>query len=506
MLVKELLVTHEDYKPSQMQKHQDFYEGGDKFTKNKDKYLFYRMYERQPGPGPQAMRAARLQSASYTPHAAGLINFFVSAIMQAEPGILATGPKEKVEYYHSLNTNIDGKGQDLPALVNTRLLQMMLHHRAYFAVKFPKPNEEYVDLNSQRMAGVLDAQIYGKDAVDIDDWECADGKVIWFRTHCVEWVRSSSFGPRDREKHTWAYITDASIQEYIAYRSKEDADKDQWPEDAEAVAQELQAHELKALPIVPIELPAGLHIMNAMFPVALSLFNREASEDFALDSSAYALPVVYTKKELNAVVASELAMFKLDPTDKFEWAVPTSSHFTALASSASVKRENLFLAVQAVSIQAATKDSSGRSSGVAKHHDLSMLSTLLSAFASALKDALEKTLAAIRNARGDDDVKLEVTGLDNFDVASLELLLKTTQIFCKLPASETAKKHALGRVSLAMCKTADPSTRKQILDECMNADVSEPTPDEGPDEGPEDGDDVRVGTTQEVDGFSTQSP
>lgn len=92
MLVKELLITHKDYKPDVIQKHQDFYDGGESFERNKDLYLNKRALEELDEA--KGLRKARLKSAAYTPHAAGLINFMVSATMQSKPGILIDTDEE----------------------------------------------------------------------------------------------------------------------------------------------------------------------------------------------------------------------------------------------------------------------------------------------------------------------------------------------------------------------------------------------------------------------------
>lgn len=521
MLVQELLITHKEYKPDCLQKHQDFYDGGESFEANKKHYLNTRMYEKMGGAGAENLRESRLASAAYTPHVAGLINFMVSATMQSKPGILVDTsaeekdekapkvPEDKIDYYHGLNTNADGKGQDFEALIRSRLVQCMIHRRSYFAVRFPKPSAdvELTDLAQQREEGVLNAQIFGKDAKDVDDWEYKDGVLQWVRTHCVEFTRSTRFGPIDTEKHTWAFITDRDIQEYTASRSLEDAKKygpNKWEDGVVATPLPPEPHSLGVVPVIPIDLEPGLHLMNALFPMAKSLFNREASEDFALDTSAFAIPILTTDAPIDSVIASEIAVMKLPTGSKFEWGTPPTGHFEALAKNAEQKRENLFLAVQAMSIQAATKDSSGRASGVAKSHDLSMIATLLSAFASAVRDAMEKTLSIIKKARNEENIKLTLTGLDEFDVAALESLLKQVQEFCKLPASSTAKRHALEKVALGMCHDAPAPIRRQIREESKKLDVEmeERVAESG---NQESASEIRQKNTNEVEGFGTQT-
>jgi len=493
--VSELLITHPDYSVEKLTLYQDLYEGGERFEKNKNKYLRRRDLEKTSLPGGRKLREARLESASYTQHVTGITDYLLAATMQAEPAILASGPENKIAYYNSLNENADGKGNDLPSVVRARLLEAMVQFRSSFSIVFPDDDTQYTDLGAQREAGALDARLTGLDAREIDDWEFDDdGNLLWVRIHTVCFKRSTAFGPRDTEVHYWTFITPMYKQVFEARRSLEDAKHDKWPTDAVAVAADPVLHSLGALPVVPLELPCGLHLLARLAFPALSLFNREASEDFALDTSAYALPVIKSQKDLGQVVMSEMAGLKLDPTDDFTWATPNAAHFQALADNAKRKKENLFGAVSAMALQAAARDNSNRASGVAKFRDYGALATLLSTFGAAARDALEKSVRLIQRARGDEDVTITVTGLDRFDIQAVELLLKEISEFLALPVPQSAKKYSVQKLSLAMCSDAPADVREKIRQEAEKADVPDAPKPAAP---------VRQENTQEVSGYST---
>jgi hypothetical protein len=340
----------------------------------------------------------------------------------------------------------------------------------------------------------LDADISGLNACCVDDWEeDEDERLLWVRTHRITKTRSRQYGPTDLEVHTWTYITPDWIAEYQATRK---IDQKVWPKDALAFRIALKPG-CGFLPVIPIKVPSGMWVMNRLFPIALSLFNREASEDYALDSSAFALPVVKTKKDLKSIVGSEVSVLKLDPEDSFEWATPPSDHFTALADSAERKKEGLFLAVQAMGLQTSSKDSQGRQSGAAKRYDAAMIAVLLSAFAAALRDALEQTVRLIQQVREDDDVTISITGLDRFDVSNVELLLRQVSEFIALPGSPTAQRWSIQKLSLAMCSDAPADEREKIRTECQQINMTETQP--------KPGNPIRVNTTHEVEGFGSQN-
>lgn len=494
--ISELKHTHPEYRPDLIEMYQDLYEGGERFEKRKNKYLRFRALEKSGMPAGRKLRDGRLDSATYTPHVSGLMEFLLSACMQAEPAILASGPEAKTAYYNGLNSNADGRGTDLPALIRSRMLEGMLQFRSCLTIVFPEDGSTYTDLQAQREAGALDAHLGVLDAKDIDDWECdEEGELLWVRTHTQVWERSKPYGARDTAKHIWAFITPTETTTFVARRSADDERKDYWPKDANAVADDPKPHSLGALPVVMLDIPKGLHVMARLANLVIGLFNREASEDYALDSSAYALPVLFTQKDISKIVLHEMAALKLEPNDKFEWSAPGSSHFAALADNAERKKESLYGAVQAMALQAAQKDSNGRQSGVAKFRDYGAIANLCSAFAAAARDALEKSIRLIQRARGDEDVTITISGLDRFDIQSIELLLKECAEFMALPAPQTAKRYALQKTSLALCADAPAEIREKIRQEAETLDVP-PVPRAGSVE-------LRQENTQEVKDFST---
>ncbi len=477
--VADLLITHADYDPEQITRFGDFYEGGARFEKNKDKYLSKRAVENSSSTGGNAFRQARLQSAHYTPHVAGIIDWLVSACMQSQPSILATGPAEKIAYYNNLNIASDGS-QDLVALVMSRLLESMVQFRSYFSIDFPEPQIDpntglpvvYPSLGHQKAAGALDAQICSLDAKDVDDWEETEDKcLLWVRTHCVYFVRSRPFGPRDVEQHIWTFITNTGC---FSYSAEKKVSEKTWPDKVIAKRMASRPHTLNALPVIKIKIPAGLWLMQRLFPLAKGLFNREASEDFALDSSALALPVITSDQDIKEVVANELACIKLRQGDDFKFATPGTGHFDALRNNATSKRENLYLSVQSASQLAGGKPDSGRASGIAKKYDSQQVACLLSSFAMAARDGLEKVLQSILIARGDEkDVKLQLLGLDKFDVVALESQLAQLLSFLAVPSPDAARRHVIEKTSLNICADAPIDTRLLIHEQMKSLDVSQ---------------------------------
>lgn len=493
MKVKDLERTHKDYRADLLTKHQDLYEGGERFERNKDRYLRKRALDQDT-----EYRKSRVACAHYTPHSAGAIDWLCAAAFQAEPALLAKGDGAQAEYWHGLNADADGTGRDLAAIARSRLLELMLHQRSYFAIVFPKTKESS-DRAQQRAAGGLSGRLCELDAKDVDDWEHDEsGNLVWIRIHTVEQIRANPFGPMDSEKHTWTFVTKELSKKYTASRKLEqNGTPAAWKVDQLAAGESDEPHQMGELPIVAIEVPNGLWVMQRLAATALAIFNREASLEFALDTSAYALPVIRSKRPIKGMVASELGALRIDPEDSAGFLESSGKHFEVLASRVEVLKADLFLAIQAMALQAAAKDDNGRQSGVAKFRDFGAITTLLSAFAAAMRDALEKAIAKIKKVRDEEKVEVTLQGLDKFDVQSLELKLKLADSFLKIPGiPDAARKWVVTSCSLAMAADAPPATREEIRVEAEKSAVEKAEPPAEPGAGPPQP--VRSPKTEEV--------
>lgn len=490
--VKDLQVTHPEYDARELRTHEDLYRGGKHFEARKRQYLRKRALDDVAGGKGERYLQARLRCASYTPHAAGIIDWLVAAAMQAEPsiGAKATDSKGKNSpppaggdkgegagsYWSRLNKDVDGHGQDFSALARDLFLELMVHKRAYVAVRFPKDEvHEGENLHRQLQRGGLDATFHLLKAREIDDWDFDDdGNLQWVRVHCVRAVRSSgAVGPRNKLLHTWTYLEDTQVVQYSATQDLDEQGKPkEFPEGTLAMGT-AQPHSLNALPVVVVDVSEGMHVMGRLEAPALNLFNNDAGLDFSLAAAAYAQLVLKTEQDLSNVYASELDAIKLEPTGSAQYLESQGAHWNALKARGEKLKEDMFSAVQTMALVAAAKDSNGRQSGVAKFRDFGAIATLLSAFASKVRDALEAAVALVKKARNEAALEVSIDGLDKFDVQSKELKLKLAQEFLALTAApETAKRYVLTQIALMMAEDAPGEVRDAIRAEASKLDLA----------------------------------
>ncbi len=285
------------------------------------------------------------------------------------------------------------------------------------------------------------------------------GALTMIRVYTCERIRSLPFAQPDSQRHTWTYFTENAIYQYSFTH------KDSEPPTPErsVLRMTAESHELGCLPVVPVR--NDLWPMERLFDSAVALFNRETAATWSLDRLAYAQLVLNTNKQISEVITDQALL--LDVGDSASILSPTQQIHDAQQKDIERLKESLFLAIQAMVLLAAAKDEQGRQSGVAKQRDFGSLTTLLAAFASPLKDALEKIVQIIQMARGDKDIALAIQGLDDFDIQSLELKLKNTASLMNLPMPKAARDWAILDTALSACANAPSEVREQIVTQMM---------------------------------------
>jgi len=475
--VKQLECVNACYDATKIAIAEALYHGGKKFECLKNKLLFPRAIESQGGGGGQKIRQARLKSASYTPHVSGFIDFLAACVFQSQPCVLFKGDETRVEFYNRLNTA-------LPSLLHSRLIELILHGSAYISLSFPESDMQYPDLEMQRNDGALDGAFSPLDYATIIDWERdEEGELVWLKTRSVDLIRNNPWEQPSVEAYSWTFISADGIYEYEASKV---IGKDF---DPKAMATLTNSHAADGLMVSEIALPTRFCLMDSVAPLAIALFNREASLDFALDSSAYSLPVIKTKKNISKIMGSELACLSLEPGDDFSWASPSGIVYDALKSNAEDKRKALENRIHSAALNLASRDTQGRASGIAKFRDFGPIAILLSMYGDCLRETTEDLVAKMVAIRGDEDaVEWEVMGLDEFDIQAIDAKMDLVSKFILLPAAPSAKQWALGDLSQSMAASAPPDVREKIKQESEESlptaaasPSGEPTPQSGGD-------------------------
>jgi hypothetical protein len=214
--------------------------------------------------------------------------------------------------------------------------------------------------------------------------------------------------------------------------------------------------------ITEIKMPTDFCLMDSVRPLVVALFNREASLDFALDTSAYSMIVIKTKKALNKIAGNELNALVLDPQDDFDWAAPQGIVYEALKMRGEDMRKALETRIHSAALNLAARDQQGRASGIAKFRDFGPIAILLEMYGEVLRAAIEEMVQKLIDLRGDtDSVTFEVMGLNEFDLQALDAKMELITAFMALPTTETARRWVMGDLEQSMLADAPPEIREK---------------------------------------------
>jgi hypothetical protein len=405
--IDDIIKTHSEYHPDKIRQYTAAYEGGSAFENIVDEMLVKREIEYTNSD----LYKQRKERADYINRAGGLLDFLKAAVFKAEPYIQ---PAEDDEYWLGLNLNADGNWKSTPATMRDGLLSMTVNKRAYFFADF---KDEIFDPKSPTTANarlrVLGAEI-------VDDWGRDDsGALSWVRLHTVEMVRENENNVTEQpnvERHRWTYIDSDSMQTYEAY-----SDPDQPIEGSQKPAALIASpnggkHEFGCLPVFEIKAGTGQWVMDRIFPVVKSLFNRESALTYQLDKQAFSQLVLTlaNSKRIGKIWSSISSAIILEAGENAGYITPPNTGFEEQFKDVDRLVKSLYEVVQALALNAsATQTQNARQSAAAKEMDRDPLQTLLASFAWPIVSALQQWIEAVKKYRG-DTFDVRVGGLDQF--------------------------------------------------------------------------------------------
>jgi hypothetical protein len=474
--------------------HEDIFEGGSKFRARISRYLDKRLMEedavyfnaKSSGLAMQSSKSTferRMKISRYTPVVAGKLEMLNSATLQSQPritempssaGATGEGGAEQAlagevtpSYWHKLNDNANGAGADLTEIAQDLVRNFMIHGRAYLMLKFPQTT--YAEtLAQQSEVGAMDATMHSISPKIIDDWLIKEGVLQYIRTHTTEDIRVNPWDESTGTRHTWTYYTPT---ETAAYEADEMLGA---PQPQAAVLRDVTPHDLGVVSVIPMRLPSSLWLMERLREPALSLFNRRAASTWSLNQMAFSiLTLIGTDpdQKVEKYIDPETEALCLN-TGTAAFLAPSPAVWDALQKDAEGLEKAMDDAIQVAALSVASRDSSGRQSGVAKFREFGSLANLLSAYGIALRNTFERAVEIIKSARNETK-SIKIEGLDKFDIQSLDLRTKQAKDVLPLSTSKTFDKWLVGDLLLAHAKDAPASVRAQIIADVVSAEPPE---------------------------------
>jgi hypothetical protein len=423
---------HPDYiaTKAMRKKHGDLYAGGEQLKARAMEYLTRRVKE------PIDVYMERLEKVFYENYIGSIIDWYAATLFRREPVVTFEGSNERGrKFFSEFDEDCDLRGTSLTNFYRKQLVEALVHGVSYTVIDFPRGAAGATNRLEEELSGASRAYLVGFSADDVINWSRDErGNFEWVvirtehvrknRLEDLEWTRETRWTYYDKER-------------FRTYRRAEGAESV-----IERVAE--GPHGLSKYGQVPLfetRVSDGQWLMNKAALLQLEHFNRSNSLSWALTMGLYAMPVVYSDKDWNQVVG-ESYYIQLGQNDRFGWTEPEGKVFEIAAANLSRLQEEIYRVCHLM-MQARSADSIAGQSGLSKQRDFAVTQEVLRGYGDVMKDSMKRVLRAIGEAR-EDDLVIDVSGLDEFDIGDFSSDL------------EDAK-------SLLALGVESPTLRKQIL-------------------------------------------
>lgn len=446
---------HPDYtsQVGMWRRYRHLYAGGEQFRHNAAEYLVRRHKE------PVEVYQERLTRVFYENYLGSILDWYMATLVREEPVIEFQGGSDRSkDFYSLLAQNADLRGTTLTQFFKEQLTEALVCGKSYLVVDFPKSNEPARNRADEDATGRSRAYLMGYTADEVINWSYSDrGELDWIviRTSCLKQDSVRSFGWKKETR--WIYYDRIS---YEIYEEREGAGRkkaielvDQGPHGFASI---------ERVPVFEVRLSEGLWLTNKIALLQLEHFNKSNALAWALTMGLFATPVIYSEREFNQIMG-ESYWVQLGPQDRIGWMEPEGKVYQIAADNLNRMKDEIYRVSYVM--QQAGDGVGTNQSGLSKQWDFSVTQEILGAYGDVMKDAMRNVLNAIAAAR-QDEVTIDVTGLDEFDIGDFSSEANDAKSLLDLGIeSPTLKKQVFKRVALKYLSDVRQDIKNRIADE-----------------------------------------
>ncbi len=415
MKYKQLNSQHPGYDKCMYEEYNALYEGGKTFEKFKDRFLTKNEFE------PPQIAKSRKDNAEYQNFIGPIIDQFAAQLYSSPFKIdsEAGNIKEIDSFYADFQNDVDGNGKDLINFMQDRFTTAVVKGCAWWVAELPPLSEE---LSLLKKEGRLSAEAMDQGGYNrvtlcaIDNYQVYDyqldnyGKFLWIKLYkCESIVRDPFTSDRSTITETWKFYDAQNITTFVNVR-KIDEDVD---DDKEIMQKTKVSHGFAEVPVMKLEFPIGLWIMNRVASAQIGHFRTSAQLDWAQRNCAYPMPV-FKSVDGTPPIIGPARFILIDKEEDFEYKAPSSDAFESLIKRIESKRVEIFRVTQQMAAGISNTAVIGRSAD-SKAMDGAATEICLQSYGRYVKEAVEKTLEITSNARGDVEVNFSVEGMNQFN-------------------------------------------------------------------------------------------
>jgi hypothetical protein len=445
---------HPDYSARRhmWKKYRDLYSGGERLRESAYEYLVRR--QKEPG----EVYAERLSRVFYENYVGSIVDWYAATLLRREPVLLFEGPDGGAKsFFNYLAEDCDLKGTSLSEFFRQRMVQALVCGGSYIAVEFPRANGPVLSRAEEDASGRSRAYLVDYWPEEIINWNYDEtGALDWvvIRTHCLQ--QSKVTDTKWEAETRWIYY---DRENYQLYRK---AGEGQPVELVDEGRHGLAA--LHRVPLFQLQVSEGLWLMNKAALLQLEHFNKSNALSWALTMSLFAMPVVYSDREWKQIVG-ESYYIQLGPQDRFGWTEPDGKVYQIAADNLVRLKDEIYRVCYLINHAGNPAGSDMKQSGASKQRDFSITQEVLRAYGDTVKDTMKHVLRAIAAAR-QDDIAIDVTGLDEFDIGDLGNELDDAKKLLDLGiGSVTLKKQVFKKLAFQYLCDARQEVKNKVAEE-----------------------------------------
>jgi hypothetical protein len=328
---------------------------------------------------------------------------------------------------------------------------------SFVVVDFPKAGAVAQTRAEEDASGRSRAYLTQYSADEIINWNYDDRSGLdWvvIRTSCLQ---QSKVTDAKWEKETrWIYY---DRENYQVFRKVGEAQKIELLDEGR--------HGLAAqrrVPVFEMKVSEGLWLMNKSALLQLEHFNKSNALSWALTMGLFASPVIYSDKEWNQVMG-ESYFIQLGKDDRFGWTEPAGTVYQIAADNLVRLKDEIYRVCYLMNQAEQARGGYIAASGLSKQIDSAVTQEVLRAYGDVVKDAMKQVLWAIAKAR-QDDVTIDVSGMDEFDIGDFGSELDDAKKLLDLGiASETLKKQVFKKLAFKYLCDARQEIKNRVAEE-----------------------------------------
>jgi len=416
---KQLNQKHDCWNGDLLEKYDALYQGGHVFRNLANRFLNKNALE------PSEVYQARIRESTYEPFINSIVNQFASQLFSS-PFIVRSNSEELDIFYSEFKEKCNDNGDDLLTFTRAVFINSLIKGCAWVLTELPNDGEPLPeDLATYNDKGLGIVKISTVEAEDVFDWEVDDrNNLIWVITHKVDKKRYSPYDTRNTVTETWKIYDQADVETFqISYEANKKPNNDTPIPTLGKIS-----HRFPKVPFVCLKIPAGLWLVNRLADAQIEHFRMNNALGWSMRRACY--PTAVYKSNSDAIklnTSNDNFGIKIGESESFDWISPPVDSFTEIAKRVDQFKNDLHSLAMQMSLSVANGSGAIKRSGESKKQDSKSTEIILYAYADVVKAFIEELYELISDARGDQDIKFSIEGMNEFTSEDSKETLETLQ-------------------------------------------------------------------------------